>query len=185
MSVLSGLRNLQLAYLSKPRGERIIYRAIRRHQPLRIVELEVGTAVRSQRLLRLATSYHDEPIVYTGIDPFESRGETDGPGLSLKQAHKLLTQTGARVRLLPGPPLSAMNAAANSLVGTDLMLISWRTAQLRGPGWRFVERMLYEGSKVFVEYEVESGKGPELRWRSAEKDELLSWATAPAQRKAA
>jgi hypothetical protein len=118
------LRYLYLAFFSKPIGDRPLFRHIRRHKSQRILEFGVGTTERAQRLIEVATLYASEQISYTGIDLFEMRGESDGPGVSLKLAHRSLTATGARVRLLPGNIQSALPQAANSLGPQNLVLIS-------------------------------------------------------------
>ena len=62
-------------------------------------------------------------IHYTGIDLFESHTDPRA-GISLKAAHCRLAKTGVRLRLLPGDPYSALARAANTLTGTDLIVVS-------------------------------------------------------------
>ena len=76
------LRYLYLAFFSKPAGDRPIYRHIRRHKSQRIMELGVGTLDRALRLIEVAAQAGPNRVSYTGIDLFEMRGESDGPGVS-------------------------------------------------------------------------------------------------------
>ena len=103
-------------------------------------------------------------IVYTGVDLFEARSSYEGPGLTLKMAHRKLKATGARIRLLPGDPLTVLCRSANELSGTDLIIISDRQnkASLTG-GWFFLPRMLHDSSQVFVEESLGEGGGRGLR----------------------
>jgi len=97
-------------------------------------------------------------VHYTGIDPFEARSTADGPGLSLKMAHRLMNGTGARIRLVPGDPLSALARTANSLGSTDLVVISHRQdPQSLAGAWFYLPRLLYPGSVVFAEQRVPGG----------------------------
>src|ERR1700722_2539615 len=109
------LRYLYLAFFSKPVCDRRLYRHIRRHKSQRILDLGVGTMQRALRLIEVAAEAGPKQVSYTGIDLFEMRSESDGPGVSLKLAHRELQATGARVRLVPGNARSALPQSANSL----------------------------------------------------------------------
>ncbi len=100
-----------------------------------------------------ATASGVENVTYTGIDLFESRTSSDGQGVSLKLAHRILLATGARIRLLPGDPFTALlQRAANGLTGTDLVVISAdQNAAALANAWFYVPRMLHATSVVFVE----------------------------------
>ena len=99
---------------------------------------------------RLASPGQD--IGYVGMDLFEGRSESDGPGLSLKAAYQFLRGVGARVQLVPGNPAELLARTANSLGKIDLLIVP---AELDSPSfsraWFFVPRMLHERSLVFVE----------------------------------
>jgi len=183
LSAASGLRYLYLAYFSQPAGDRLVYRLIRRHRPRRIVELGLGMAERSRRTIRLAARYHDEPIDYTGIDRFESRSREDHPGLSLKAAHTALVATEAKVRLVPGDPLSALSRVANGLANTDLLLISSLAGRTCPAAWFFVPRMLHEHSLVLIEETLPGATEP--AWRRLPHDELAALAGSRSERRAA
>ena len=147
------LRFFYLSYLSKPVSDRLIYRAIPRRKVLKIVEVGVGRGVRAERMIEAAGfSSPAGQVQYTGIDVFEARSASDGPGLTLKTAHRLLKATGARIRLLPGDPFSALARAANTLMGTDLVVISAdQDAHSLARAWFYLPRMLHPRSLVYWE----------------------------------
>lgn len=146
-------KRLYLSYFSQPSCDRVIYRQFSKRRISKILELGIGQATRSLRMLELAT--HGQPpaaISYTGVDLFESRAATDGPGLSLKLAHQRFKATGARVRFVPGDPYSALARIANELGAVDLILIS---ADQLGPSlaraWFYVPRLLHAETQAFIE----------------------------------
>jgi hypothetical protein len=152
------LRSLYLSYFSKPAGLRPLYRLLckrRRREPIRkITELGVGRAERTVRLLELCAG--DDAALYTGIDLFEARRETDGPGLSLKAAHKKLAATGVKTKLIPGDPHSALARSANALADQDLIVISADLdREALAKAWFYVPRMLHDSTLVFEEAIVE------------------------------
>lgn len=149
----AGLRYVYLACLSRPATDRPIYRAIRRNRVQSILEIGIGSGLRARRMIDLAGRYSPgRRIHYSGIDLFEAR-EASQPGLSLKEAYRLLRHTPARIRLAPGDVFSALSAVANMLVGTDLVVISAGTdEQSLSRAWRYVPRMLHAGSQVYVQH---------------------------------
>lgn len=156
MSAASLTRYVQLAWFSQPKHERAIYRQIRKLRPAKIVELGLGDGTRASRMIRAAMRFSDIEVSYTGIDMFESNSD-GGPKIGLKSAYRMLSQLGAKSRLLPGDPSSALATAANSLVDTDLIVISSSVNQesLQN-AWCFVPRML-QTSTLILHQEVRDG----------------------------
>jgi len=157
-SMAGRLRSFYLGYLSKPKDMRPLYRLLskrNRKDPIRkITELGVGTGERTLRMLELCGPGDD--AVYTGIDLFEARQNGDGPGLSLKEAHKKLTATNIKIRLVPGDPYSALARSANGLGGQDLILISADQDRASlAKAWFYVPRMMHAGTVVWEEELVE------------------------------
>lgn len=152
MSRFRFFKSAYLTLLSKPAHERVVYRLIRARRPTSIVELGVAAAVRSQRMLQLAMSYSPgEKVRFTGIDLFEGR-EDPSQAMSLKEAHRLLKASGGRVQLVPGDPLSALSRSANSLLGTDLLVIGGdQDEKSLEQAWFYVPRMLHDNSVVVME----------------------------------
>jgi hypothetical protein len=153
------LRYYYLTWFSQPAADRPLYQVVAKRPVRSIVEIGVGNAVRAKRLLEMALkpSHAEEPLRYTGIDPFESRAK-DAPGLTLKGAYAQLKTDHVKLQLLPGDPLSALARSANSLTATDVLIISLdQVGESLDQAWRFVPRMLHAGSLV---YQERPGKKP-------------------------
>ena len=165
------------AYLSSPSHERLLYRAVHRHRPRSIVEIGVQTGRRAARLIPLARKLRPgEEIRYTGIDLFEAR-PADSPGAPLKRVHRLLKPLGARTQLVPGDPVMALAIAANTLVGTDLLVLSADQGLDRSSrAWLYVPRMLHAGSHVLLE-RIAPSTG-RLRFQELEPDWIAQRARA-------
>lgn len=119
---------------------------------------------------------------YVGIDPFEARSAADGPGLSLKLAHRILCATGAKVKLVPGDPSSALARVANTLPNNDLVVISSLVApEHLQQAWFWLPRMLHPGSRVFKEEHVGPGR---MVLGEISLAEVKQMATPPIQRAA-
>lgn len=159
MSECSLLRYCYLAYFSQPVGERVFYKILRRSKVHSIVELGIGQGVRAPRLFEVLRRYGDgQPVRYTGIDLFEARPAT-APGLKLKTAHQLLQHLGGKVQLVPGDPHAALSRVANTLTGTDLMIIAAdQDPDSLARAWFYVPRMLLPHSLVYIERPGASGK---------------------------
>jgi hypothetical protein len=160
LSILSQIRLIYSCHLSKPKSNRPVYRAIRQCHAQKIVELGVATGQRALRMIEVAKlSSPGQEIHYIGVDPFEGRAESDGPGLTLKAAHQLLRCDGVRVQLVPGNLADALVRVANSLGKVDLLIVP---AALESPSfaraWFFVPRMLHERSLVFIDQTLENGQ---------------------------
>jgi len=153
LAVSTRLRLFHLFHFSKPASDRAVYQAIYGRRIQRIVELGVRTGQRALRLIQVASQHlSPEQITYIGIDPFESRSVADGPGLSLKQAYRLLRATGTRIRLIPGDPLAIFSTAANDLGVADLVLLGWPIQRSFLPhACYYLRRILHDGSLVLLE----------------------------------
>jgi hypothetical protein len=172
---LAYLKYLYLAHFSKPVGDRVLYRAIRRMPARRILEIGIGSADRTRRLVRLAGQFSSaESVRYTAIDLFEGRGKSMPAGMSLKETHRLLAPHGVKVQLIPGEPAQALTRAANSLAETDVVLISALSDETSlGPGWFYVPRMLHAASQVYLETRS-AGQGTTLRQMPLAEIEVLA-----------
>lgn len=182
---MSYLRHLYLAYFSQPKADRLLYRLIRRQRIQRIVELGVGTGVRSCRLIRAAQGASPGlAIRYTGIDLFEDRPRTSPSGLSLKDAYRLLKTTGAQTQLVPGDPFTALARVANSLAGAQLVVVSAGLDPVSlARSWFYMPRLLTGESLVFCE-EADAASG-ETRLRQITQAEIGRLAGAGERRRAA
>ena len=164
-SLSATARYYYLAHLSRPAAHRSIYRLIRRYRLRRLVELGVGVSERSQRMIEVAArGEHASNVFFSGVDLFEARSSKDGPGLPLKQIHRKLAATGAKVRLLPGDPHAALARTVNMLGIADLVVISAdqdRASLARA--WWFIERLLQDNSHVLIEEPATDGGASAFR----------------------
>ena len=173
MQVKDRLHSLYLTHLSKPAADRSIYRAICQHRVRRILELGIGTGQRTARMIQLAARFHPlTSVEYVGLDLFESRSAGDGPGMSLRMAYRLLGQTGARVRLIPGDLYAGLMRTANALGQFDLVVSSARQDPL---AWFYVPQLLHAQTQVFRE---QTAGGGGVSMRSVPADEIRALATA-------
>jgi hypothetical protein len=142
--VLKKLRYWQLAHFSKPVADHPLYQAIRQRQVRSILEIGIGNGQRAERMIELASQAVDvHAISYVGIDLFEMRGKSLPPGLTLKAAHRTFKALGARTRLIPGDPLSALSRTANELTGIELVVIGVDAdAESLSRAWFFLPRTL-------------------------------------------
>lgn len=177
LSVSRLIRSTYLLYFSQPAADRALFKAIKR-QPVRsIVELGIGFTGRTQRLLEVAAWPTDpRPLRYTGIDLFEAR-PADQTGMSLKEAFAAFRTPDTKVQLVPGDPHGALRRVANSLTGTDLLLIAAnQDRQSLADAWTWVPRMLSATSLIFAE-EPAAKPGTSV-WRRIELDEVQKLASA-------
>jgi hypothetical protein len=181
--ILSHLKLFYLLHLSQPPAERIVYRGLRRQQARKIVEVGIGTARRAVRMIQIAqATVAAGEVQYTGIDPFEDRSQTDGPGLSLKEAHRLLKTTGAGIRLVPGSPEVGLSRVANALGKVDLLVLSASLdPQSLSQAWFFVPRLLGPDTLVLLESISPDGAAS---FRRVDLAEVRQWSARPGRRAA-
>ena len=175
VSAASTLKYLYLSFLSSPKEERQLCRAVARLRAKSILEVGVQQGTRTGRLLQVARCFHERSAIhYVGIDLFETR-PVEQPGLTLKQAHQLLRPLAGRIQLLPGDPLSAFERTVNSMAATDLIVISADQDQesLRR-AWFYVPRILGDDSEVFLAEDVH--EKDRVRYHRLSRLEILSLA---------
>lgn len=164
MAVMNRWKYLSLAYFSKPKHDRAVYRLIKRSNVKRVLEIGIGDGLRAVRMVFVAGQSHSpDAIRYAGVDLFEGRSPNSPKGISLKEAHRLLKPTGAKIHLVPGDPLSALTRCANVLPDTDLVVIS-RDVDIESlaQAWFYVPRMLHAHSIVLKETVDEGGSDVSL-----------------------
>jgi hypothetical protein len=151
MSQIGVFKYSYLAYFSHPPQDRPLYRSIREHPPVRILEVGMGDLVRAERMIAMARRCRPEvEIHYTGVDLFEDRPQGQRH-VSLKSAYRLLRQHGARVRLIPGNADDALSACANTICDVDLLVIALGSDDpALHSGWIWLPRMLHTGSQIYV-----------------------------------
>ncbi len=115
-----------------------------------IVEIGIHSLALTNRMLDLANQRADAgEIRYTGIDQFEGRDEPDD-SISLKTVHTALSAQGAKIRLVPGDAFSALARTANSLIGTDLIIIHVALdSDSMGRAWMYLPRMMHDETIIY------------------------------------
>ncbi len=154
---------IRYSYIAKPLEERPLFREFLRRPISRVVEIGLGDGDRAERLIRLAIKLAGRHVTYTGIDPFESAAAGE-PRMLYKEAYKRLNYAGCSCKLVPGDPRAALTRVANTLSGTELLVIAAGAEEMRG-AWRYVPRMLAAESRIFL---MEPGRG----FRSVDQREL-------------
>lgn len=152
-------RYAYLAHFAGPKGNRQLFRLIRREQACRIVEIGIGDLARAESLIQVAQRFAGQRKVwYTGFDMFEARAAGRLP-LHLKDAYCRLRATDANIRLVPGVPRMSLPSAANAHQNTDLVIVGpdFSEVDLQG-GWYYVPRMLHERSVVLRERRTTDGQ---------------------------
>lgn len=184
MSPSGLIRSTWLLYFSKPAGDRQLLKAIKGRTIRSIVEIGVGDASRIGKVLEvLGWNNQPEPIRYTGIDLFEARPASQ-PRMPLKSAFQHFKETGAKFQLVPGDPYSALARTANSLAGTDLLLIgSDQLGESLDRAMSYLPRMIHGETLIFQEeHERTSSKHA---YRKIAVDEIQKRASAMKSRRAA
>jgi hypothetical protein len=174
VAAASWFRYTRLAYLSRPKANRQLYRLVKRDQICRIVEVGISDLSRAVALIEVAQRFAgDKKVWYTGIDLFEARPSASAT-LPMKDTYRILRATEANVRLVPGAPASSLAAAANAHQNTDLILIGpdVTDADLTG-AWFFVPRMLNVTSTVLSERRGADGK---TEFKPIMRSQIADWA---------
>ncbi len=175
MAGLSRLRLFYLLHLSKPASDRLVYREIRRLKAKKVVELGLGAGQRAVQIIDVLKEFHEvRDIHYTGVDLFEARTAADGPGISLREAHRLLKATGARIQLVPGTVGEALSRIANGVSQVDVLVISGHIpAEQLSPAWFFLRRMIHAQTQVFQETLAAGGSTAMRLLESQEVEQLM------------
>lgn len=173
MAIKGLLNYARLAFFSKESSDRQLFRLVKKHRILRIVELGIGSLERTAKLIKLAgdNAAHSE-VQYTGFDSFDLREEGE-PSLSLIAAHRELIQCEASVRLTPGGPASGLSSKANSLSDTDLLLISPAVSDaILEPLWFYLPRMCHPGTLVLRQVSASVEGEADAEWVSISLEEV-------------
>jgi hypothetical protein len=126
-----------------------VYRHVIKKAPKHILEIGLGTLVRTERMLRVAA--RSGSVGYIGLDRFEGRDATDPPGVSLKEAHRRLHAM-ARVQLVPGNVDTSLARLSNMLGHVDLVLISADNDERHLERcWFFIQRLMTDRSTILIE----------------------------------
>lgn len=107
-------------------------------------------------MIALAASVGNTRIGYTAVDPFEA---SEPCVLSLKAAYRQLHPTVAKLRLIPGQPMTALPPVANELGQFDLVVIAAHALDAQAPrAWYYLQRLLHPTSLVLFEEPAPAGQ---------------------------
>lgn len=129
MARLSWLQRLYWRYLSKPVEHRALFLHVIEHPVGSILEIGIGTGERIKQVIELNTLPEGvAQLRYAGVDPFESVGPSV-PHMTLKNAHRALSELGVKAHLIPGEPSNGLPRVAHSVMPSDLIIIDgdWET----------------------------------------------------------
>ena len=180
------LQRLWFQYFSTTAADRPLLSAIANKAIRSVVEIGIPDPSRTRKVWEaLAFRRENLPLRYTGIDLFESRPKAH-PAWPLKQAYSELRRDNVQVKLVPGDAASALHRTANSLTGTDLLIISATIdAATLARAWTWMPRMLHAGTIVFQEVRDASGGTTWQRLSIVEIQQRAKGAKGAEKRKAA
>lgn len=186
MNAFKLLRTIYLCHFSKPVADRELYRTARKQKITSIVEIGLGQMARTRRLLEMVAEKTPlEQVRFAGVDLFEAR-DPSLPGVALKQAHNELRPLVGKLQLVPGDVFSALARSANSLAGSDLVIIgSAADAGALAKAWFYLPRMLHDRSIVYLEEPGENGSASRFRLLKRLEIEQLASTAARSLRRAA
>ena len=177
------LRYTYLARFARPKGNRQLFRLVKRQQVCRVVEIGISDLARAVSLIQVAQRFAgDKKVWYTGIDLFDAR-PTGSEALGLKETYRILRATEANVRLVPGMPNMSLASAANAHQNTDLILLgpSVTASDLNG-AWFYVPRMLHANSVILSEQHDSAGQ---VSFQAITRTQIAEWASHQSLRRAA
>ena len=157
MAQLSWYERLYWKYLSKPVSQRALFLHVLDNPLTSILEIGMGSGQRIAQLLAInAKGSEPKPIRYTAIDPFESNSQSANsqpPLLSLKAAHRILSEHGVKAHLIPGEPSNSVARVAHSVLPSDLVIIDgfWENGDANGQAIaQWLPRLCHVQSTLFV-----------------------------------
>lgn len=133
MSLARFWSSFKLLNLSKPVGDRSLYRAVRGLRVESILEVNVGNANRSEKLIAWLREQSDvETIRYAAIDAFEMGGDDH---ISLKEFHSRLGRLGTKPLPVPdtGKLSTALARVAHTIGSVDLAIFDCEPQRLEEP----------------------------------------------------
>jgi hypothetical protein len=110
-------------HFAKPASQRSLIRHLLEHPIGSVMEIGMGDGQRTRRVLELIQrSRPIETLRYVGVDLFES-SEGVEPHLTLKQAHRMLSELGVKGQLIPGDVGTTLPRVAHSVQPCQLVIV--------------------------------------------------------------
>ncbi|MDR1384271.1 MAG: hypothetical protein LBJ67_10600 [Planctomycetaceae bacterium] len=147
------LQTFYLTHFSKPASYRSIYRHIQQEHPRKVLEIGIQNGERTIAMLKLLLQFCGEKsdVHYSCVDPFESRAQEDGPGLSLRKAHRMINKLEIPSRLIPLSPLNAVRQLyLNRMIEkVDLVIIATPNIDWLEPCLTSFRELIHESAGIF------------------------------------
>lgn len=118
----------RLLRLSKPAGDRPLYRSLRSRPIASVLEIGVGSEQRLRRLIDWNRRQGGTLVRYAAIDPFESEGRAP-----LKDVHRRCAALQLKPILVPGPVAVGLPRVASTVGAVDLVIINEHLDQFSEP----------------------------------------------------
>lgn len=140
---------------TRPAGEYILYTQAAESFPERILEIGVDDCQRIATLLQFGVLViPKDHMLYVGLDWFDSRTESQRPGISYNDAVNLLASFDVKIKLQPGDPsgtcLSIVNALSSRKI--DWVMISEEISPKKMRAlWPLFPRILKPETRFFLE----------------------------------
>lgn len=169
MSLARFWSSLKLLHFSKPAGNRPLYQAVRGRVIQSVLEINVATGERSERLIGWLREQGSEGTIrYAAVDPFEAGGAGH---LGLKEFHSRLGRLGARPLPVPlaGSLAVSLTRVAHTIGAVDLLILDCSGAELNDPAvLHILPRLVREDSVVLTRAEATGGLETQPASRFAE-----------------
>jgi hypothetical protein len=147
------LQTFYLTHFSKPVSCRNIYRHIQQEHPHKVLEIGIQNGVRTLTMLKLLLQFCGEKsdVHYCCVDPFESRTSEDGPGLSLRKAHRMINKLEISSRLIPSLPINAIRQLYldRMIEKVDLVIVAAPKTDWLKPCLAAFRELIHESAGIF------------------------------------
>ncbi|MDR1492835.1 MAG: hypothetical protein LBT05_08945 [Planctomycetaceae bacterium] len=148
------LKTFYLTHFSKPVSCRNIYRHIQQEHPRKVLEIGIQNGERTLIMLKLLLQFCGEKsdVHYSCVDPFESRTQEDGPGLSLRKVHRMINNLEIPSRLIPSSPLNAIRQLYldRMIEKVDLVVIATPNIDWLEPCIPAFRELIHESAGIFL-----------------------------------
>ncbi len=132
MSLAQTWATFKLLHLSKPAGDRLLYKSVRGQTIASVLEINLASMQRTTQLIGwLRQQGNTGPIRYAAIGMFEMADS--GPKLGLKDFHQQLSALGVKPLPIPGTAAQGLPRVANTLGAIDLVIFEGDREQLHDP----------------------------------------------------
>lgn len=151
MSVAKTWSAFQLLHLSKPAGERIVYKATKGRPISSVLEVQLSGWQRTERLIAwLRSQGNTGPLRYVAVDLFDISDRAES--IELKAFHQRLAAQGLKPLPIPGTPEQGLPRVIHTLGAIDLVLVDLPPEQQADPVIAsLLARVVHQDSVLLVQ----------------------------------